>query len=407
MYTPTPIATQQLSISPETCADVFRAEMALVRMEERIRFERIRPALCEIIARLEAISTIRIDGKNPSLRTLIALEDRSRAREELLPTSDENRAFQPADAFRPDDASAEAFRYMQTLRWLSKNIKRGEPISSETLLEIHSRCVFGEPASESGATFRTREYRVPDRLAEIYRAPSPDEVLPLVEDLCAFINEEVYTPNTQAAIAHFQFEGIKPFKRGLDRVGRAMGHAILYRRGLVDTFIPPIALMPAVNTKWHAERLLPYAMGYEVEGPGRDRAIDSWVRFCAQSVELGTQVMMACINAIVELENAWQVRVGGANKGSAVQELLQLLPGEPILSASSAMRLIDRSFSATNDALLRLERAGILTLIDGVSGRHRVFEAKEVFHVIDAMEKQLLGSDPVARDSFGADEDGV
>ncbi len=77
-----------------------------------------------------------------------------------------------------------------------------------------------------------------------------------------------------------------------------------------------------------------------------------------------------------------------------------VLPGKPILTVTSAMRIIDRSFSATNDALARLEQAGILTLKDGMAGRNRVFEATEVFDAIDTMERHLLASTPIARDSF-------
>ena len=394
MYTPTPISTQRLSISPKTCADVFRAEMALVRMEERIRFERIRPALCEAIARREAISTIRLDGKNPSVRMLIALKNRSRAHDKPPSPSDEQHEPPSEDASPQEYASLEALRYMQTLQWLSNSIKPGDLIYPETLLEIHSRCVFGESASESGVTFRTHEYQVPDYLAEIYRAPSPDEVLPLIEDLCAFINEEVYTPNAQAAIAHFQFESIKPFKRGLDRVGRAMHHFILYRRGLVEAFVPPIGLRPAVNAKSHAERLMPYVTGFDMEGLGKTHALDNWIRFSAQSMEAAAGIMKVYINTIVDLENSWEERVGKTSKGCAVQELLLRLPCEPVLTVSSAMRLIDRSFSSTNDALLRLEHAGVLTLTEGVSGRNRVFEATEIFSAIDAMENNLRASGP-------------
>jgi hypothetical protein len=408
MYTAVPLESQRFVLSPTTLADVARAETALVRMEEQIRRERTRPALRKIIARLEAISTIRIDGKSPSLRALIELEDREHLEGSGVATAPLDRRDSAIPEGLPAslDASLEALWYMRTLEWLSENIKPGDRIDPETILEIHSRCVQGQSASQSGVAFRSHEYRVPRDLADVYQAPSPEEVLPLIEDLCVFINKDVYSPNTQAAVAHFQFESIKPFKRGLDRTGRALAHAILYRRGLVEDFIPPIGLMPAIRTKFHAEHLLPYGAGLDVEGLTKVKAIDEWVRFCAHSVELAAQVMKAYITTLVALERSWDERIGRPSKGSAVQELLLILPGSPILTVASAMRLIDRGFSATNDALARLEQAGVLVLTDGVSGRNRVFEATEVFNAIDAMERRLLTSSPIARDSFLAREVG-
>lgn len=368
--------------------------MALIRMEERIRFERIRPALCRNIARLEAISTIRIDGKDPSLRRLIELEDESIAKAMSLGGE------HCVGAFESKDASLEAFRYLRTLEWLSENVKAGDKISPETLLEIHSRCVFGVPAAQSGVTFRKRELNLGKDLAVVYRAPAPEDLPALIDDLCVFMNKDVYSPNTHAALAHFQFESIKPFKTGLDRTGRALCHAIIYRRGLIESLIPPIGLMPAINTRFHAEHLLPYGIGSDIEGLTKARALDEWAAFCAHSVELAAHVTKAYIDTIIGLEKGWEEQVKKTNKGSALQELLLILPGRPVLTVSSAMRLIDRSFSATNDALLRLEEAGILRLVDSDCGRNRVFEAQEVFDAIDAMERHLLASRPVARDSF-------
>lgn len=403
MYTPTPISVRRFAVSPRTLAYASHAEMALIRLEERIRFERIRPALCRIIARLEAISTLRIDGQDPSLRLLIGLEDRTATDLDGLPSeSDElDDLAEHDETYRATNtATLEALWYMRTLEWLSETIKPGTEITPELLLEIHSRCVYGKSVAETGVRFRTHEYRTPAGLAGIYSAATPEQVPELMEDLCDFINQDLYSPNTQAALAHFQFESIKPFKRGMDRTGRAMCHAILYRRGLVQTFIAPIGLMPAVDTKAHANRLLPYGLGADVEGLNGVRAIDRWVRFCAQSVELAARVMEAYITTVVGLEEGWQEKVTKTSKGSAAQELLLLLPGRPVLTVLSAMRLIDRSFSATNDALLRLENAGILRRTDSSCERNRVFEAYEVFDALEAMEGHLLTSQPIARDSF-------
>ncbi|NLG10130.1 MAG: Fic family protein [Coriobacteriaceae bacterium] len=375
--------------------------MALIRMEERITRLEIGPALRKHIARLEAISTIRIDGKNPSLRTLIELE--STQKPERKPDSPDSNLTTKTDSENEEpteDSSLESLWYLETLEWLSQTIEVGGDIDPEIILDIHSRCVCGESAAQSGFRFRENPYKVPENLVGIYKPPAPDDVMPLIEDLCDFINKDIYSPITQTALAHFQFESIKPFKSSLDRTGRALSHAIIYRRGLVERIIPPIGLMPAIHTKYHAEHLLPYDFGFDVEGLTKAKLINEWARFCGNSVELAAQVVQVYIDAIINLEKSWNQRVGKTSKGSAAQELLLVLPETPRLTVSSAMKLLDKSFSATNDALNLLRQLGVLRLAADSSDRNRIFEAAEVFDAVDELEKLLLAQNPVARNSF-------
>ena len=75
--------------------------------------------------------------------------------------------------------------------------------------------------------------------------PPPGEVDPLLDDLCAFINDVALPPLVQAAIAHAQFETIHPFEDGNGRTGRALVQVVLRRRGLTPAFVPPISVVLA------------------------------------------------------------------------------------------------------------------------------------------------------------------
>jgi hypothetical protein len=68
-----------------------------------------------------------------------------------------------------------------------------------------------------------------------------------VGDLCEYMNLDTISPLVQAAIVHAQLETIHPFGDGNGRTGRALIHAILRRRGIAKTFVPPISLVFAAG----------------------------------------------------------------------------------------------------------------------------------------------------------------
>src|SRR5512139_89251 len=79
--------------------------------------------------------------------------------------------------------------------------------------------------------------------------PPEDLVLPLLEDLVAFMARDDLPAAPQAAVAHAQFETIHPFIDGNGRVGRALVHVVLRRRGLAPRYVPPVSLVLAADAK--------------------------------------------------------------------------------------------------------------------------------------------------------------
>jgi hypothetical protein len=63
-------------------------------------------------------------------------------------------------------------------------------------------------------------------------------------------------------------------------------------------------------------------------------------------------------------------------------------PGAPVVSVTGAADLIGRSFWATNEAMKRLEAAGIVRQVN-VRRRNRAFEAPAVIDAFTALERRL------------------
>ncbi|MBQ3106232.1 MAG: Fic family protein [Eggerthellaceae bacterium] len=391
-------------LSGTTSASAYKAEIALVRLEDQIVASSMSASLFQASARLEAISTVRIDGLAPSLSDLT-----------LMDAVDENfteQIFGPAvikSSFCTRNASVEAFLYLQTLRWISETVHPGFIFTPTFVLDVHSRCLYGKNSSETGIRFRRATFlndpitsgQLPYDLP--YNLPNEDELPRYIEDLCDFMNGERFSPIAQAGFMHFQFERIRPFKTGLDRTGRALCHALFFSRGLVRKFIPPIALLPAINTSYHAVHLFPHmskqAIGHEDIPNDIANDIDIWTKYCAQSTEVAADVALRYINAFEQLETRWSEQVGKVSKGSAVERLLMLLPGYPFITVDFARHLTGKGFSATNDAISRLVDCKILNAVGSKCSSSRLFKASGALDLATKINDTLLNEDPVSRAS--------
>src|SRR5207248_6044090 len=91
---------------------------------------------------------------------------------------------------------------------------------------------------------------------------------------------------------------------------------------------------------------------------------------------------------IAEIQQQCRPALGRVLAASAVALLLDVLPGAPILTVGGASSLIERSYQATNEAMTRLEKGGVVRQIT-VGRRNRAFEAKAVVDAFVGLEEEL------------------
>jgi Fic family protein len=192
----------------------------------------------------------------------------------------------------------------------------------------------------------------------------------------------------QAAIAHAQFETIHPFADGNGRVGRALIHFVLRRRGLATRVLPPISLVLA---SWAND----YIAGL---GSTRYRGLAT-----STAAYNGTNLWVArfaaaCVRAVADatsfeerarlLHDEWREGLGRVRANSATDLLLRALPGAPVITVSSAAAHLGRTFRPVNDAIARLTAANVLKQVS-VGRRNRAFEAPDVIEAFTALERRL------------------
>jgi Fic family protein len=222
----------------------------------------------------------------------------------------------------------------------------------KTITEIHRELATAPPLDRIAGQIREEASWIggnapPD--AE-YVGPPHELVRPLLRDLCRFMNRDDIAPVPQAAIAHAQFESIHPFGDGNGRVGRCLIHVLFRQRGVAPSYVPPLSLVLGANKDAYIAGLTGFRAG----------KIDAWVAQFARAVETAAKRAREFSSGVAKLQNQWREQLGPVRRDAAVIPLINALPKYPVITATVAMKEIDRSRPATINALSELEKVGVL-----------------------------------------------
>jgi Fic family protein len=374
-YLPDQLAGRSILLSGETAADVADAERAIAVLDAQASALVDTEALARILLRAESVASSRIEGLEVGARRLL----RAEAAIEL--------GEQPTDV-----TAAEVLGNIDAMAAAIRGIRQSEPITLDMLLDFHRRLLGGTRLDAHAGAIRAEQNWIGgssyNPCTAAFVPPPPEYVRDLLDDLCSFCNTEAIPAVAQAAIAHAQFETIHPFVDGNGRTGRALIHLVLRRRGLASRVLPPVSLVLATwaDDYVHGLQATRYR-GAASSAAARDGR-DLWVGRFAAACRRAVTDAAGFETRAQELREAWRARLGNVRAGSAADLLLGMLPGAPIITASSAAGLIGRSFKATNDAIGRLEDAAILQQVN-IGRRNRAFEAREVIEEFTILERQL------------------
>ena len=108
--------------------------------------------------------------------------------------------------------------------------------------------------------------------------PPPPALVPeLMNDLVRYIDSGLHAPLIQAALTPAQFETIHPFADGNGRVGWALIHTVLTRRGLTPTVVLPISVVLLTRQDGYAEGLTAYRQDGPSSSTAATTALSAWV----------------------------------------------------------------------------------------------------------------------------------
>ena len=388
VYLPDHLADRRFALDGDVAADVADAEADLVRLNTAVDALADTEALARLLLRAESVASSRIEGLVVGGRRLLRADAAHQMGEEIR-----------------DVTAAEVLANIDTMVWGVAAVEPGAEITLKILLEVHRRLLAGTRLQKHGGRIRTVQNWIGgdsyNPCSAVFVPPPPETVPGLLDDLLAFCNDDGLPALVQAAIAHAQFETIHPFVDGNGRAGRALLHLILRRRGIATHFLPPVSLVLAT---WAEDYVAGLTATRYVGEPGSESAhvgINRWVALFAGACQRAVSDARQFEEQVRRLQAAWRERVGNPRRDSAMHRLIGALPAAPVLTATTAAELTDRSFQAANQAIDRLVAAGVLVQVN-VGRRNRAFEAPELIDAFTALERQLaspegdtLVSDPI------------
>jgi Fic family protein len=374
-YVPDALAGRGIALDGDVAADVVDAEVAIARLDIEASALIETEALARILLRAESVASSRIEGLEVGAARLLRAE-----------------ATRESGGHVKDITASEVLANIDAMRFALDGLHPGEEIALERLLEVHRQLLRGTWLQEHAGVVRGQQNWIGgssyNPCSAAFVPPPPEHVPGLLEDLCAFCNEDSLPAVAQAAIAHAQFETIHPFADGNGRTGRVLIHLVLRRRGLATRVLVPVSLVLATWARDYIDGLT----AYRYRGPASARAahegINLWVARFAGACTRAVEDAVAFEARIARIEDDWRERLGSVREGSALDLLVRALPGAPLFTATRAAELVDRSFVAVNEAIARLLDAGIIRQVS-MGRRNRAFEARDVVTAFTDFERRL------------------
>src|SRR5699024_449340 len=163
---------------------------------------------------------------------------------------------------------------------------------------------------------------------------------------------------------------IHPFPDGNGRVGRALIHTVLTRRGLTSEAILPVSLVLATLNREYIDGLDSFRVEGAGDSPQSSSAIETWVLTFANAVRVAAEQAPQLEKRLVALRDEWPVmtsdagqregKVRAPRRDSALRTILDSLPGTPVLTTATVTRVHGVTATAAQSALTQLTEYGVL-----------------------------------------------
>ncbi|MFC0673690.1 Fic family protein [Brachybacterium hainanense] len=370
-------------MSPETDATVASAERAVLALNRSAHKDL--GLVARFLLRSEAIASSYIEGIAPSPRNVALAE---------LGQDEEVRGL--------SEAAQEVARNMTIVREASDSMA-GEEIVSVADVERLQRTLVAVPDLQGirgmqnwigGSAYHPLE--------AAHVPPAPEDVPELLDDLVRYMNGAAHSPIIQAALVHAQFETIHPFPDGNGRVGRALIHTVLTRRGLTADAILPVSLVLATLHERYIEGLTAFRWDGTANVPEAQVGLDAWIRVFAEAVTIAAQQAAKLEQRLGELRSDWEAtvttgrqrdgKVRATRRDSALSMILDALPGTPVLTTATVTRMHGVNTTAAQNALQQLTDYGLLETLS-IGRNRRAYVSLDVLDLITMGERAMASKD--------------
>ena len=391
------VLLKPIVIDADTMGQLAEAELDLARIDERISNHPFLSAIRRQLLRLEAISSIIIDGSDVTYTELVALES-SLGNTKPIERGPKS-LFRRAQKLNMTNAagSVRAILYMDAIDWISKNVKSHSQLEADVFDQIYSRYNENDIAQ---AQVKYLQTATSDRLSGAYpvRKQASTHKAASKESYISFLNSNKFTAVAQSEISHAMLEAIGLEQCKEDGYERAFTHIIFYRRGVLTKTVAPLAIGPMIDIEKHANAIyqnMASLAGTDESGATLQYRFEDSI-FCTNAT---VRTMRIVAKALETLYAQWKSTLGlnSTAERKAVGLLLSLFLEYGYLTIDFAAKQMSKSFSTTSAAMQSLVSAGIVQEV-GVVDKRRVFCATEVISFFESLLKRLSSGVTTTRD---------
>lgn len=356
---------RQLDVSPAVVEAMSDADAALGMLQGLSVLMHDPELLIGPSIKREAVASSRIEGTQASLSDVLQAE--------------------VGDRSASNDDVREVEQYLEATR-LAYELAKKLPITQRLLLHVHAVLLTGVRGQEkSPGEFRTSPVWVgsvgdtPDTAA--YVPPIPAHLPELMSDWEKFVNEDGRRLPVllQAALMHYQFETIHPFRDGNGRIGRLVINLLLMDRGRLDQ---PLLY---ISHYFESHR----SAYYEALQGVRERGdIDTWLRFFLEAVKEQANDAVARSRRLIGIREEY---LKEAVKGrSSLPQLVEQIVQNPYITVKYFAQTADLTEQGARTVIRRAANKGWLRRmgIRGQGGREYWYAPE----VVAALEEPMVYS---------------
>jgi Fic family protein len=382
-YLPDFLVPRPLVASATLASTAAQAEVA-VRLACQGQKARALEGISRFLLRSEAIASSLIEGIAPSAQQVALAE---------LAQDEDIRGF--------SDQARLVANNITVLRKASLGLLGADRIRVEDITGLHAALL----PEEHHQGLRTVQNWIGGSnwhpLEAAFVPPSTEHVQELMGDLVDYLNGSLHAPLVQAALVHAQFETIHPFTDGNGRVGRALIHTVLTRRGLSPRAVLPVSLVLSTLRERYVDGLTAYRYDGDPAAPEAAAGIANWLTVfldaalvaAAQATKLAEEIEALRADWLTSIAHrrAQEGRRTTPRADSATARILDLLAEAPIMTTATAMRLLNISFPRARAALEELADARVVRR-KSVDRGTTAYIAQDVLDLISYAERRLAST---------------
>ncbi len=349
-----------LNISPELREQLDSALLALGRLDS-ISF--LLPDISLFLymyIRKEAVLSSQIEGTQSSLSDLLLYEHK------MIPGV-------------PLDDVQEVSNYVSALKYGIEQIKKGFPISSRLIKELHKILLSkGRGVDKQPGEFRhSQNWIGGTRPGNAAFVPPPHDMIDsCISDLEKYINNEFEKTSAliKSALTHIQFETIHPFLDGNGRVGRLLIPMILCENKILKE---PLLYL-SLYFKTHRNRYYELLQRTRIEGCWTE-----WLSFFCEAVESTASQAVKTVETLEKIQKEDKEIISGLGRisGSAIQAYDVFLKSL-FITPRSLCDEAKLSPATANKVLKEIAEKGILKEISGKE-RNRIYSYHKYIKVLN------------------------